>query len=157
MKPSPQGGHYYSSTSLIDGFYTIMPFHTHITCTTLLHQNQNSDHYPINLDLSVNTQAQKVDKLTRHTPRITYPIPLEKIQKIHIQFQKAINLATQSLVQKLHTPHLHHTEWEEAQENFQDIINTLSTCIEETYLNTQILPTTWFPPTQATEYVETPL
>lgn len=68
---SRQGGHNYSSTSLIDGFYTNTSNHTNLTCTTLLHQNQNSNHYPISLDLGLNTLVQKVNNPTRHTPKIT--------------------------------------------------------------------------------------
>lgn len=89
------------------------------------------------LDLGPNTLAQKIDNPGRYNPRITYHIPPEKIQKMLIQFQETTNLAIQTLTQKMYTSHLHHTKWVETQEKFQEIINTLSTCMEETCLNTK--------------------
>ena len=130
-------GQNHSSTSLIDGFYTNISNHKYITCTTLLHQHQNSDHYQINVVVGSTTLAQKVHKPITHTPRITYPISPEKIQQIYIEFQEATNLTIQSLTQKLHTTHLNRRECEDAQETFQDIINTLSICIKATCLDTQ--------------------
>lgn len=47
-----------------------------------------------------------------------------------VVFLEAKNLAIQSLMHTLHTPHLQHTDRVEAEEKFQDVINTLSACIE---------------------------
>ena len=62
------------------------------------------------------------------------------MQNIRTQFQKVTNLTTQSLTKKLHIPHLHHREWQEAQKEFNDVINTLSACIKGTCLDTQPPP-----------------
>ena len=59
------------------------------------------------------------------------------LPSIYTKFQEATNLTTQSLIQKLHTPHLNQIEWENAKKIFQDIINTLSKCIKIICLDTQ--------------------
>lgn len=48
---SRQGGHNYTSSSLIDGFFTNLTQHTLLTCQTLINQNHNSDHYPVSINL----------------------------------------------------------------------------------------------------------
>jgi hypothetical protein len=55
---SHQGGNSYTSTSLIDGFYTkiqqIPPNMPTLTSKTILNLKENSDHYPICLDIPPN-------------------------------------------------------------------------------------------------------
>jgi hypothetical protein len=55
---SHQGGNNYTSTSLIDGFYTKIqqnpPNMPTFTSKTILNQKQNFDHYPICLDIPPN-------------------------------------------------------------------------------------------------------
>ena len=47
-----QGRHNYTSTNHIDGFYTNTPNATNLQSHTLTHLNQNSDHYPVMLQLA---------------------------------------------------------------------------------------------------------
>jgi hypothetical protein len=60
---SYQGGNNYTSTSLIDGFYTKTqqnaPHITTYTSKTILNLQQNSDHYPICLDIPPNNIIAK--------------------------------------------------------------------------------------------------
>jgi hypothetical protein len=56
---SYQGGYNYTSTNLIDGFYTKIQSNTSNTpiflSKTILNLKQNSDHYPINLYILLTT------------------------------------------------------------------------------------------------------
>jgi endonuclease/exonuclease/phosphatase family metal-dependent hydrolase len=56
---SYQGGYNYTSTNLIDGFYTKIQSNTSNTpiflSKTILNLKQNSDHYPINLHILLTT------------------------------------------------------------------------------------------------------
>lgn len=72
---------------------------------------------------------------------ISHPIPPHNIQNLLIMFQEATNLNIQSLTQLLCNPHLPANEWDNAQDRSQDIINTLSTCIESTCINSCAPPT----------------
>ena len=76
---SQQGGQNYTSTSLIDGFYTNIPLHTLPKCQTLTNQNQNSNHYPVSLTLNFVQLAQNHtnhqntnQKLPTQSPKKTY-------------------------------------------------------------------------------------
>jgi hypothetical protein len=64
---SYQGGHNYTSTSLIDGFYTkIQPSTINMhdfSSKTIVNLKQNSDHYPINLYIPPNNIISK-----KHSP-----------------------------------------------------------------------------------------
>jgi hypothetical protein len=71
---SQHGGQNYTSISIIDGFYTNIPLHTSPKCQTLSNQNQNSNHYPINLTFDSLQLARKSHKSTKYQPKITYPI-----------------------------------------------------------------------------------
>ena len=59
-----QGGHNYTATSHIDGFYSNLPNHASLQSHTLTNLNQNSDHYPVHLQLAPNTIIIK----TKTTP-----------------------------------------------------------------------------------------
>jgi hypothetical protein len=76
---SYQGSNNYTSTSLIDGFYTkiqqstsnITPF----TSKTILNLKQNSDHYPICLNIPPNNIVSKIHTPTpNNKPKILNPI-----------------------------------------------------------------------------------
>ena len=58
-----QGGHNYTLTSHIDGFYTNIPNHHTLLSHTLINLDQNSDHYPVQLQLAPNSVIIKT-KLT---------------------------------------------------------------------------------------------
>jgi hypothetical protein len=60
---SYQGGNNYTSTSFIDGFYTKIQQNPsnmpRFTSKTILNLKQNSDHYPICLDIPPNNTVSK--------------------------------------------------------------------------------------------------
>jgi exonuclease III len=70
-----QGGHNYTLTSLIDGFYSNIPTHNTLQSCTITNLNQNSDHYPVQLILAPNSVIIKTTPTPSSSPRITYPIP----------------------------------------------------------------------------------
>jgi exonuclease III len=77
---SYQGGNNYTTTSLIDGFYTkIQQNPPHIalfTSSTILNLKQNSDHYPICLNIPPNNIiAKKHTPTSNNKPKILNPIP----------------------------------------------------------------------------------
>ena len=126
-----QGGHNYTSTSHIDGFYTTNPTHNTWQCHTLTNLNQNSDHYPVQLQLAPNNIVLKDTTTQPITPRITYPIPLTTIQKLQTTFLETQNLAIDNLTTTLLQDTLTHDQWEDAQNKLQEITNILSQCIED--------------------------
>jgi hypothetical protein len=94
---SYQGGYNYTSTSLIDGFYTkIQPrnitMHDFSSKTTL-NLKQNSDHYPINLYISPNNIISKKHSPppSSNKPKILNPILPENVNKLCIQFSEKIH------------------------------------------------------------------
>ena len=127
-----QGGHNYTSTSHIDGFYTNTPNTTNLQSHTLTNLNKNSDHYPVILQLAPNTVVIKETTTPTNTPRITYPIPPNNLQNLQTTFIDKQNLAIENLTQILQQYHLTITKWEDAQHKFQEITNSLSQCIEQT-------------------------
>ena len=127
-----QGGLNYTSTSHIDGFYSNLPNHNHLTCYTLDNLNQNSDHYPVQLNLHPNSIVIKEPHPHTSNPRITYPIHPANFQKLQTTFMETQSLAIATLTTTLQKEQLTHTQWENAQNKFQEIINSLSTCIEQT-------------------------
>ena len=127
-----QGGHNYTSTSHIDGFYTNTPNAANLQSQTLTNLNQNSDHYPVMLQLDPNTVVIKETTTPTNTPRITYPIPPNNLQNLQTIFLDKQNLAIENLTQILQQDHLTTIQWEDAQHKFQEITNSLSQCIEQT-------------------------
>lgn len=107
------GGHNYTSTRLIDGFYTNLPQHARLTCKTLTNWQQNSIQYPTNMELDSNNLVKQCKQTTTQPPKITCPIPQENIQNLPTKFQRATNLHIHSLTQQLQNPHLSPNEWEE--------------------------------------------
>jgi hypothetical protein len=91
---SYQGGNNYTSTSLIDGFYTKIQQYpsgrTTFTSKTILNLNQNSDHYPICLDIPLNNIISKKHALTPNNNKlkILNSIPPENINMFCIKFME---------------------------------------------------------------------
>jgi hypothetical protein len=91
---SHQGGNNYTSTSLIDGFYTKIqqnpPNMPRFTSKTILNLQQNSDHYPICLDIPCNNIISKLPTpaSNNNKPKILNPIPPENINKFCIEFSE---------------------------------------------------------------------
>ena len=82
---SRQGGHNYTHTSLIDGFYTNTQNSNIYTSTTLVDSNLNSDHLPITLHIPPNKLlARQPPPPTTRTTRIMNPIPQDHIEKLKL-------------------------------------------------------------------------
>ena len=78
---SRQGGHNYTHTSLIDGFYTNTQNSNIYTSTTLVDSNLNSDHLPITLHIPPNKLlARQPPPPTTRTTRIMNHISQDHIE-----------------------------------------------------------------------------
>ena len=126
-----QGGHNYTHTSLIDGFYSNHPNHNTLHSHTITNLNQNSDHYPVQLQLTPNSVIIKIKPTHNSHPRITYPIPETNLQHLHTTFLDKQNLAIANLTNTLKQEQLTTPQWEEAQTQFNKIIYSLSNYIEQ--------------------------
>lgn len=86
---SRQGWDNYTSTSLIDGFYTNTP-HLSFTCTTNTSSTHNLEHFPIILhthpDLLIYKATGKPP--TNHTPRLHNPIMEVTLQALNAKFNQ---------------------------------------------------------------------
>jgi hypothetical protein len=90
---SYQGGNNYTLTSLIDGFYTKIqqnPSNTPtFTSKTILNLTQNSDHFPICLEIPPNNIISKKHILVQNKKsKILNPIPPENINMFCIKFSE---------------------------------------------------------------------
>jgi hypothetical protein len=91
---SYQGGNNYTSTSLIDGFYIKIqqnpPNTPSFTSKTILNLKQNSNHFPISLEIPPNNLISKkhVAAPINNKPKILNPIPPENINMFCIQFSE---------------------------------------------------------------------
>jgi hypothetical protein len=103
---SYQGGNNYTSTSLIDSFYTKMqqnlPNIPLFTSKTILNLKQNSDHYPICLDIpSNNIISKKHTPASNNKPKILNPIPPKNINMFCIKFSETNTTQIQQLTNTL--------------------------------------------------------
>jgi hypothetical protein len=104
---SYQGEKNYTSTSLIDGFYTKIqqnPFNMLTpTSKTILNLKQNSDHYPICLDILPNNIISKkhAPAPNNNKPKILNPIPPKNINMFCIKFMETNTTQIQQLTKTL--------------------------------------------------------
>jgi hypothetical protein len=104
---SYQGGNNYTSTSLIDGFYIKTQQNpsniSSFTSKTILNLKQNSDHFPICLDIPSNNIISKkhTPTLNNNKPKILNPIPPENINRFCIKFSETNNDRIQQLINTL--------------------------------------------------------
>jgi hypothetical protein len=135
---SYQGRNNYTSTSLIDGFYTkTQQNSSHIpsyTSKTILNLKQNSDYYPICLDIPPNNIIAK-----RHTPtpnnkpKILNSIPSENINMFCIKFSETNTNQIQQLTNLLqNNTTLPQNQWLQLCLEMDQIIQRISEIIEET-------------------------
>ena len=115
-----KGGHNYTSTSHIDGFYTNFPHTPSLICHTITNFNQNSDHYPVQFQLNPNSIVIKDHTALTNLPRITYPIPTKILQILHTTFLEKQNLAIENITRTFQQEHLTHIQWEIAQTTLQE-------------------------------------
>lgn len=116
-----QGGHNYTSTSHIDGFYTNTPNTANLLSNTITNLNQNSDHYPVQLQLNPNSIVIKDHTTPTNSPRITYPISPKNLQTLQTTFLEKQKLAIKNLTRTLQQDHLTPAQWENAQTTLQEI------------------------------------
>jgi hypothetical protein len=130
-----QGGTNYTLTSLIDDFYSNLPNHNTLQSHTITNLNQNSDHYPVQLHLTPNSVIIRPTPIPNTNPRINYPISETNIQTLHTTFLDNQNLAITNLTNTLKQEQLTHQQWEDSKTKFQEIIKSLSNCIEQTCMS----------------------
>jgi exonuclease III len=135
---SYQGGNNYTSTSLIDGFYTKTqqsPSHiTPFTSKTILNLKQNSDHYPICLDIPPNNIIEKIHIPTpNNTPKISNPIPPENIAMFCIKFSEKNTNQIQQLTNLLqNNTTLPQNQWQHICEEMDIMVQNISKIVEDT-------------------------
>jgi hypothetical protein len=136
---SYQGGNSYTSTSLIDGFYTkIQQNHPNLptlTSKTILNLKQNSDHYPICLDILPNSIISKKPAPTsnNNTPKILNPIPPENINMCCIKFLEKHNTQIQQIINILkNNATLPQNQWQQVCTEMDQMVHNISKIIEET-------------------------
>jgi hypothetical protein len=136
---SYQAGNKYTSTSLIDGFYTkIQQNHPNspiLTSKTLLNLKQNSDHYPVCLDIPPNfiISKQHAHTSNTNTPKILNPIPPENINMFCIKFSEKHNTQIQQIINILkHNTTLPKNQWQQVCNEMDQMIHNISKIIKET-------------------------
>jgi hypothetical protein len=136
---SYQGGNNYTSTSLVDGFYTKTqqnaPHITTYTSKTILNLQQNSDHYPICLDIPPNNIiAKKHTPTTNNKPKILNPIPPKNNNMFCIKFSETNTNQIQRLTNRLqNNTTLSQNQWLQLCLEMDQMIQKISELIEDTY------------------------
>jgi hypothetical protein len=137
---SYQGGYNYTSTSLIDGFYTKIQQSSSNTSifssTTILNFKQNSNHYPINLYIpSNNIISKKPLPSTPNSkkPKILNSIPTENINQFCIKFFENNTTLIHQLINILqNNTKLPYNQWQHVCEQMDQIVENISKTIEDT-------------------------
>jgi hypothetical protein len=135
---SYQGSNNYTSTSLIDGFYTkIQQNSSHIasfTSRTILNLKQNSDHYPICLNVPPNNIiAKKHTPTLNNKPKILNPIPPENINKFCIKFSEQNTNQIQLLINLLqNNTTLSQNQWQQICVEMDSMVQNISKIREDT-------------------------
>jgi hypothetical protein len=135
---SYQGGNNYTSTSLLDGFYTkIQQNSSHIpsfTSQTMLNHKRNSDHYPICLNIPPNNIIAKTHIPTSNNkPKILNPIPPEYINMFCIKFSEKNTNKIQQLTNLLqNNTILTQNQWQQLCEEINQMVQNISQTIEDT-------------------------
>lgn len=129
---SRQGGHNYTHTSLIDGFYTNTQHATTYTSSTLQEQNLNSDHLPITLEIPPNTLIARITQpKAPPSTRILSPIPQEKLDSLNTKFFEENAIQLNEITILLSKDHLTPDQWQQACTQMDNITHTISKIIEE--------------------------
>jgi hypothetical protein len=134
-----QGDNSYTSTSLIDGFYTKIqqnpPNMTTFTSKTILNLKQNSDHYPICLNILPNNIISKNHTLAPNNdkPKILNPIPPENINMFCIKFMETNSTQIHQLIETLqNNTTLSQNQWQQVCDEMDQMVRNISKIIEET-------------------------
>ena len=130
---SRQGGHNYTQTSLIDGYYIKTPDNTLYTSTINNDHNLNSDHSPVTLHIPPNTLlARPTPPTTNNTKRILNPIPQENIETFKTKFYDENTLQINELTNILLNDQLDINQWQLACTTLDQLIQEISNIIQET-------------------------
>jgi hypothetical protein len=136
---SHQGGNNYTLTSLIDGFYTKIqqnpPNMPIFTSTTILNQKQNSNHYPICLEIPPNYIISKkhTPAPNNNKPKILNPIPPENINMFCIKFSEKNSTQIQQITNTLkNNTTLSQNQWQQVCNKMDHMVHNISKIIEET-------------------------
>jgi exonuclease III len=135
---SYQGGNNYTSTSLIDEFYTKIQQTTinttPFTSKTILNLKQNSNHYPICLNIPPNNIISKKHIPTPNTkPKLLNPIPPENINMFRIKFSETNTNHIQQLTNLLQNNiTLTQNQWQHVCDKMDQMICSISKIVEDT-------------------------
>jgi hypothetical protein len=135
---SYQGGNNYTSTSLIDGFYTkIQQNSSHIslfTSKTILNLQKKIDHYQICLNVPPNNIiAKKHTPTPNNKPKILNPIPPKNINMFCIKFSKQNTNQIQLLTNLLqNNTTLSQNQWQQICVEMDSMVQNISKIIEDT-------------------------
>ena len=134
-----QGGHNYTHTSLIDGFFIKIQNHTTYISTTFVESNLNSDHLSIILHIPPNKliARQPPPPITR-TTRIMNPIPQENLEKFKTKFFEENAIQLNNITTLLSLDQLTQNQWQSTCTQMDHIIQKISETIENTYSATSI-------------------
>jgi hypothetical protein len=129
---SYQGGNNYTSTSLIDGFYTKIQQNPSnmptLTSKTILNLKQNSDHYPICLDIPPNNIISKkhAPPSNNNKPKILNPIPPENINMFCIKFSETNTTQIQQLTNTLqNNTILSQNQWQQVCDEMDQMVQNI--------------------------------
>jgi hypothetical protein len=128
---SYQGRNNYTSTSLIDGFYTKIQQNSSspptLTSNIILNLKQNSDHYPICLNIPPNNIiSKKPISAPNNKPKILNPIPPENINMFRIKFSETNSNQIQQLTNLLQNDTiLSQTQWQQVCEEMDQMIQSI--------------------------------
>jgi hypothetical protein len=135
---SYQGGNNYTSTSLTDEFYIKTQQNSNLStriANTILNLKQNSDHYPICLNIPPNNiLSKKPINAPNNKTKILNPIPPENINIFRIKFAKTNSNQIQQLINLLlYDTTLSQNQWQQVCEQMDQIVQNISKIIEDTY------------------------
>jgi hypothetical protein len=128
---SYQGGNNYTSTSLIDGFYTKIQQNSSnlpiLTSNTIFNLKQNSENYPICLNIPPNNIiSKKPISAPNNKPKILNPIPPENINMFRIKFSETNSNQIQQLTNLLQNDTiLSQTQWQQVCEEMDQMIQSI--------------------------------
>lgn len=100
---------HYTSTSLIDDFYSNLPNHNNLQCHMWTNHNQNSNHYPIQLQLAPTSIITKGTQPPTNNPYIIYPTLPTNLQKLQTPFLNEQSLSKANLTKTSQQEQLTHT------------------------------------------------
>ena len=134
---SRQGGHNYTHTSLIDGFYTNTQNTNIYTSTTLLEPNLNSNHLPIILHIPPNKLLARQPPLpTTRTTKIMNPIPQENLEKFKTIFFEENAIQLNNITNLLLLDQLTKNQWQSTCAQLDHIIQKIFETIVKTCSST---------------------